>query len=162
MIESCQPQDAEQICAIYNPYVAATTISFEVAPVSSGDMAERIRETIKTHPWLVWREGAVILGYAYATHWRVRAAYEGSAETTVYISEGARGRGIGSALYLEVLKRLRLQGRHLAIGGIALPNEASVALHERLGFEKAAHFPEVGEKFGRKVDVGYWVKRLVE
>jgi phosphinothricin acetyltransferase len=90
----------------------------------------------------------------------VRAAYRYSAETSVYVAQGQGGRGIGSALYKALLEELRTRGIHMAIGGIAQPNPASVALHESLGFEKVAHFKQVGRKFDRWIDVGYWELRL--
>ena len=160
MIEECRAGHASEIAAIYNHYVATTAISFETAPVSVDEMARRIETTTTTHPWLVWREDGTVLAYAYATRWRERAAYAGSVETTVYVAEAARGRGLGRKLYAALLERLETGGWRMAIGGIALPNEASVALHEALGFEKVAHFPQVGEKFGRLIDVGYWARRV--
>lgn len=160
MIEHCRPDDAEAICSIYNHYVETTAISFETAPVDRAEMAQRIGATTQSHPWLVWREEGKVLAYAYATRWRERAAYSRSVETTVYVDPGRRTRGLGRAVYSALLERLSAGGWGLAIGGIALPNEASVALHERLGFEKCAHFPKVGEKFGQLLDVGYWARSL--
>ncbi|HEX8606942.1 MAG TPA: GNAT family N-acetyltransferase [Pseudoduganella sp.] len=114
-------------------------------------------------PWLVLETaGGVVAGYAYATRWRVRHAYRFSVETTVYLAHDSTGKGYGTALYTALLQRLREAGCHLAIGGIALPNEASVALHERLGYRKVAHFGEVGRKFDRWIDVGYWELKLQE
>ncbi len=160
MIEDCRPDDAKDIADIYNHYVATTAISFETEPVSAETMASRIQSNTSTHPWLVWREDGRVLAYAYATRWRERAAYARSVETTVYVDEQAKGRGLGRLVYSALLDRLTDGGWGLAIGGIALPNDASVALHKRLGFEKVAHFPQVGEKFGRLIDVGYWARAL--
>jgi phosphinothricin acetyltransferase len=96
-----------------------------------------------------------VLGYAYASKWRARPGYRHAVESSVYVDHGQRGRGLGLALYRALLARL--EGRfHAIIGGIALPNAASIALHERLGFRQVACFPEVGHKFGAWVDVGYW------
>src|SRR5690606_39143142 len=95
-------------------------------------------------------------GYAYAARWKGRCAYRYSVESTIYLDLGARRGGIGTVLYAALLERLRSRGYHAVIGGIALPNDASVRLHEQLGFRKVAHFPEVGFKLGRWVDVGYW------
>lgn len=161
MIEACRPEDAAEIAGVYNHYVETTAISFETSPVSVETMAARIQSNTATYPWLVWREDGRVLAYAYATRWRERAAYARSVETTVYAHEEARGRGLGRQVYSALLDRLTEGGWGLAIGGIALPNEASVALHERLGFAKVAHFPQVGEKFGRLIDVGYWARPLV-
>lgn len=160
MIRSATPDDAAAICAIYNPYIAQTTITFEEQPVSTEEMRTRIADVTSTLPWLAYEKEGTIVGYAYATRWRPRAAYRFAVETTVYLSPECRRRGIGRQLYTELLDRLRTLGMHVAIGGIALPNEASVALHETLGFRKVAHFEHVGFKFGRWIDVGYW-ERLV-
>lgn len=149
--------DADRICAIYNHYVATTTISFEEDPVSGADMQQRIVDIASANlPWLVIVEGEVLIGYAYATKWRVRAAYRYSVESSIYLDPGHAGQGAGRALYETLLAELRRRDLHLVIGGIAQPNEASVRLHERLGFRKVAHFSEVGLKFGQWVDVGYW------
>jgi len=153
--------DAEPISTIYNHYIATTTISFEEQPVTAADMAQRIADvaTVKL-PWLVLLEGDTLIGYAYATKWRARAAYRFAVETSVYLDPQHAGKGAGTMLYEALLAELRQRELHLAIGGIAQPNEASVRLHERLGFEKVAHFSEVGLKFGRWVDVGYWQLKL--
>ena len=153
--------DAERIRTIYNHYIATTTISFEEEPVSAVDMVQRIADVAAaTLPWLVMLEGDKLIGYAYATKWRVRAAYRFAAESSVYFDPEHAGKGAGTRLYEALLAELRQRELHLAIGGIAQPNEASVRLHERLGFQKVAHFNEVGLKFGRWVDVGYWQLKL--
>lgn len=155
--------DAAAICAIYNPYVATTTISFEEEPVCEQDMAQRIADVQGAGlPWLVALDGARLVGYAYATKWRARPAYRTSVESSVYLDAAAAGRGTGTLLYRVLLDALREREVHMVIGGIAQPNERSVALHERMGFRKVAHFSEVGRKFGRWVDVGYWELRLQE
>jgi phosphinothricin acetyltransferase len=156
MIRAATPDDASAIAAIYNHYIATTTISFEERAVTADEMAQRIRDVTATLPWLVHEQHGRINGYAYATKWRVRSAYRFSAETSVYVEQGQGGQGIGSALYRELLAELRRREIHMAIGGIAQPNPASVALHESLGFVKVAHFKEVGRKFDRWIDVGYW------
>jgi len=152
--------DAAEICGVYNPYVLETTISFEEEPVSTETMQGRIADVTARFPWLVAILDDRIAGYAYATPWRPRSAYRHSVETTVYLSPHACGRGIGSALYRELFEKLRAAGVHQAIGGIALPNQASVALHERLGFQKVAHFEAVGRKFDQWIDVAYWQRPL--
>ena len=149
--------DAARICAIYNHYVATTTISFEEAPVLESDMAGRIADvTDGALPWLVLEVDGVVAGYAYATKWRARPAYRHAVESSVYLDPALAGRGHGRRLYERLLAELRTRGLHTVIAGIAQPNERSVALHERLGFRKVAHFAEVGLKFGRRLDVGYW------
>jgi phosphinothricin acetyltransferase len=161
LIRAATADDAVSIASIYNHYVLSTSISFEEAAVSVPEMAQRIADVQAGGlPWLVAEADGVIAGYVYATKWRVRHAYRFSVETSVYLAPESAGNGIGSALYRVLLDRLREGGSHLAIGGIALPNPASVALHEKLGFEKVAHFKEVGFKFGRWTDVGYWQLRL--
>lgn len=160
MIRPASPFDAVAIAAIYNHYVATTTISFEEQPVAADEMAGRIADVSAKLPWYVCeREGSVV-GYAYATPWRVRSAYRFSAESSVYVAPGQARRGVGAQLYRTLLDDLRERGLQVVIGGIAQPNPASVALHEAFGFRKVAHFEQVGRKFDRWVDVGYWQLHL--
>lgn len=160
-IRAATPHDAAAIAAIYNPYIAQTTISFEEEPVNADEMRGRIAAVQDGGlPWLVLERDGEIAGYAYATKWRVRHAYRFSVETSVYLAPRHARKGAGTALYEALLERLRATGCHLVIGGIALPNDASVALHEKMGYRKVAHFGEVGFKFGRWIDVGYWERRL--
>jgi phosphinothricin acetyltransferase len=156
MIRACRPADAAQICAIYNSYVLDTVITFEEEPVDEPEMARRIGAVTALLPWLVFEREGAIEGYAYATPWKARSAYRFAVESTVYVSRSSVRRGIGMRLYEALIAELRARGMHCVIGGIALPNPASVALHERLGFAKVAQFLEVGWKLGRRVDVGYW------
>jgi L-amino acid N-acyltransferase YncA len=156
-IRGASVEDAESTASIYNHFVLTTSISFEEAEVAVAEMAGRIADVHAAGlPWLVAEQDGIIAGYAYATKWRVRHAYRFSVESSVYLAPAQAGRGIGTALYRALLERLREGGYHLAIGGIALPNPASIALHEKLGFEKVAQFREVGFKFDRWTDVGYW------
>ncbi len=152
--------DASAICAIYNPYVLETVISFEQLPVSEVDMAQRILDYTALYPWLVAELDGRVVAYAYATRWRTRAAYDHALESTVYVDKAYAGRGIAKPLYLELLRKLKARGVHAVVGCIALPNDASVALHEKCGFVKVAHFPQVGRKFERWVDVGFWQATL--
>jgi L-amino acid N-acyltransferase YncA len=149
--------DADGLSRIYNHYVRETVITFEEVEVTPEEMARRV-ENVRAAglPWLVSEREGALLGYAYATRWKERSAYRFAVETTVYVDPAHAGRGIGSALYTALLGSLEALGIHTAIGGIALPNDASVRLHERFGFVKVAHFAEVGFKFGRHIDVGYW------
>ena len=156
MIRAASTTDAAAICGIYNHYVLNTCITFEEAAVPVPEMAARIEDILSSLPWLVWEEGGAILGYAYASKWKSRAAYRYSAESTVYLRQDVTGRGLGRKLYEQLLVDLRQAGMHSVIGGIALPNDASQRLHERLGFRKVAHFEQVGWKFQKWVDVGYW------
>ena len=148
--------DAEAVAAIYNHYILHTVVTFEEEPVSADEMARRMAAVQERYPWLVGETDGGIVGYAYASAWHARAAYRHSAESTVYLAPEATGRGYGTALYRELLDRLPTLGVRTVIGGVSLPNEASVAIHERFGFEQASHYREVGRKLGRWIDVGYW------
>jgi phosphinothricin acetyltransferase len=149
--------DVKEIAEIYNHYVRETIITFEEKPVLPTDFIERIQQIQSIRlPWLVAESDDVILGYAYASKWKERAAYRFSVETTVYVKPDCFKKGIGSSLYNELMDELKEKGFHAAMGGIALPNKASVGLHEKLGFTKVAHFTEVGYKFDQWIDVGYW------
>lgn len=157
------PTDAAAVASIYSHYILTTTNSFEETPVDAAEITQRMAAVqLAGLPYLVAEDGGVVTGYAYATPWRVRRAYRTSVETSVYLRDGTHARGTGTALYRALLEQLTAGGYHLAIGGIAQPNPASVALHEKLGFEQVAMFKEVGNKFGRWVDVGYWQLRLGE
>lgn len=157
MIRPATKQDAEAIVTIYNHYVLNSAITFEETGVSSQEMARRMAE-IDTQdlPWLVLEQSDSIVGFAYASQWKGRCAYRYCAETTVYLEPGFTGRGLGYQLYAVLLTQLREKGLHAAIGGIALPNPASIALHEKCGMSQVAHFKEVGYKFEQWIDVGYW------
>lgn len=159
-IRAANIADAEAICDIYNHYVSNTTISFEELAVTSAEMSRRILDISKSLPWLVIESDGVIEGYAYATQWRVRAAYRFSVEVTVYLSPAVIGKGYGASLYGKLLEQLSRLGVHAAIAGIALPNDASIKLHEKMGFRKVAHFEQVGFKNKQWIDVGYWQKLL--
>jgi L-amino acid N-acyltransferase YncA len=161
MIREARPADAAAIAAIYNHYIEHTMITFEVDVLTDDDMRARIAKVQASgYPWLVWDEAGVARGYAYASQFRERAAYAHSAEATVYFASDSTRQGFGSALYGELVSRLRAGGTHLVVSGIALPNEASVRLHESLGFTRVGAFSEIGRKFGRWIDVGFWQLRL--
>jgi phosphinothricin acetyltransferase len=160
-VRCARSEDAEQVVAIYNHYVATSVITFEEDAVVASEMANRILEIqAASLPWLVAEMESRIVGFAYAGKWKTRAAYKFSTEVTVYVRDGLGGWGIGSKLYGQLLPELKSGGMHTAIGGVALPNEASIRLHEKFGFKKTAHFEEVGFKFNRWVDVAYWQRRL--
>ena len=161
LIRQAIAADAEAIAGIYNHYILETIVTFEEQAISPSEIAERIAEaTAASLPWLVAQRDGIVVGYAYASSWKGRCAYRYSVETTVYLATGWLGNGIGTSLYQELLRQLTGHGLHVAIGGIALPNAASVALHEKLGFRKVAQFSEVGFKFGKWIDVGYWQSTL--
>jgi len=156
-IRTAMTADATSVAGIYNHYVTETIVTFEEKAVPASEIARRIQEVgAASLPWLVVERGARMLGYAYASRWNQRAAYRYSAEITVYLDPAHTRRGIGTQLYDHLFRILRSRGIRAVMGGIALPNEASVALHERFGLSKVAHFKEVGFKFDRWIDVGYW------
>jgi phosphinothricin acetyltransferase len=155
-IRPATPDDAAAIAEIYNWYVAHTVITFEVDPVPAGEMAARIATVLRAHEWLVLERAGELLGYAYAGRFRERAAYAHATESTIYLRHGLEGRGLGAPLYRELIRRTFARGYRHLVGAIALPNEPSVRLHERLGFAKAGHLYRIGHKLGRWVDVGNW------
>jgi phosphinothricin acetyltransferase len=156
MIRAATSIDAAAIAGIYNYYLRETVITFEETPVSDDEVARRIEDVVARYPWLVAEQDGAVVGWAYATEWKTRSAYRLSVETAVYVAPTHHGRGIGTALYAPLIVELKARRLHSAVGGIALPNPASIALHEKLGFKKIGHFVEVGRKFDRWVDVGYW------
>lgn len=168
MIRPATPADAPAIAALYNHYIQHTVITFEEDPVDGAEIARRMQDVADAGwPWLVacdpavgGVDGGAVVGWAYATRFRPRASFRHSVETSVYVADGAARRGWGSGLYRELLPRLQAAGARAVIGGLSLPNDASVALHEAFGFEKVAHFRQVGHKFGRWIDVGYWERLL--
>lgn len=156
MIRPVQPSDAEQICTIYNEYVKNSRSTFEENPVTVDVMVSRIQKITKNYPWLVYEQQGNVIGYTCATQWKERAAYRHTVETGIYIDSNRLGKGVGSSLKGAMLDKLKEQSFHCVISGIALPNPASVALCEKFGFKKVAHFKEVGFKLNEWVDVGYW------
>jgi phosphinothricin acetyltransferase len=156
MIRRVRNSDAADICRIYNEYVLNTRISFEESAVPVNEMVARIMNVTQQFPWLVYEDDGIVVGYAYAGKWRERSAYRYSVEVGIYIGSGQIGRGIGTQLTGELLKELRVLSIHSVLCCVALPNPASVALCEKFGFAKVAHFKEVGFKLNAWVDVGYW------
>jgi phosphinothricin acetyltransferase len=159
-IRRARVEDAAAIAAIYAAYVLDTPITFDTEVLSPADVRGRIEEAGDRFPWLVAEEAGAVAGYAYAAAFRTRAAYRFAVETTVYVKRGAEGRGLGSALYRPLLDLLERQGFTQAIAAITVPNEASVAIHERLGFVHAGTYRQVGWKLGRWRDVGLWQRPL--
>jgi phosphinothricin acetyltransferase len=162
MIRLATESDAAGIAAIYAPIVASSPISFETEPPTPADMAKRVRDTLVKYPWLVYDDGGEVAGYAYATTHRVRAAYQWSVETSVYVGERFRRRGIGQQLYAALFQVLTAQGYVNAYAGITLPNPASVALHEAVGFTPLGVYHKIGYKVGAWYDVGWWERSLAE
>ena len=160
MIRSALATDAQAMADIYNPFILGTTITFEEEAVTPQEMASRTGIVLLALPWLVIEVQGTVAGYAYATPWKTRSAYRRTVESAIYMAPSQDGQGLGTRLYEALLGELQQLGVHAVLGGIALPNEASVALHERLGFEKVGQLQQVGWKLQRWVDVGYWEKRL--
>lgn len=149
-------RDAAAVAGVYRPFVESTPISFETEPPDEGQMRRRIQETVRAHPWLVYESDGVVVGYAYATQHRARAAYRWSVDTAVYIDGAHHRRGIGRGLYASLFGILAAQGYVNAYAGVTLPNPASVSLHEAVGFRPVGIYREVGHKFGAWHDVGWW------
>lgn len=152
--------DAAQILEIYEPIVLETPISFELAPPSIDEMCARIARVTAQYPWLVCEIDGAVAGYVYGSRWRERAAYQWSAEVTAYVHPGHQRAGIGRGLYTALFDVLTAQGYRMALGGIALPNPASVRLHESVGFTHVGVYRAVGYKFGVWHDVGWWQRPL--
>lgn len=161
MIRQATAADAESIAAIYNHYILNTVVTFEEDAVTPSDMEARIHQVnVFNLPWIVAEEKGHVIGYAYATKWHDRLAYRFTVEVTVYLSPKFEARGWGTKLFEGLFAQLRTRTIHAAIGVIALPNPASIALHEKFGMKKVGHFHEVGYKFDQWVDVGCWQKRF--
>ena len=160
LVRDARVTDAPAVQAIYAPVVVGSVISFEETPPSVDEMAGRIEAYGRAYPYLVVESEGQVVGYAYASRHRDRAAYRWSADVAVYVAETARGTGVGRALYDRLLPALAERGVHAAFAGITLPNPGSVRLHERVGFELVGVYREVGFKFGRWLDVGWWQRRL--
>ena len=154
-------RDAAACAALYAPFVSDTVVSFEEQVPDERDFAERIARISLTYPWLVADEGGHAIGFAYATQHRERAAYRWAADVTVYVDSDHHRRGIGRRLYQRLFELLIRQGLQVACAGITLPNAASVALHEALGFRPVGVYRRIGWKFGAWHDVGWWQLELL-
>ena len=149
------------IAGIYNHYVTQTKVTFEEDAVSVPEMTGRIDAVAAAGlPWLVAEENHSVIGYAYAAPFHKRSAYRFTLEISAYLAPEATARGLGTKLYETLIPKLKTNAYHRIIGVIALPNAASVALHEKFGMEQIAHLSEAGFKFGDWIDVGYWQLRL--
>ncbi len=160
MIRNVTKEDLSAICRIYNYYIRHTIVTFEEQEIDVKEMERRVNQVTTKFPWIVYEENGSVIGYAYASSWKERSAYRFAVEGTVYLDNNHTGRGVGIKLYEHLLHALKENNIHYIVGGISLPNEASVGLHEKLGFKKCAHFSEVGRKFDQWIDVGYWEKIL--
>lgn len=161
MIRQIKTEDINQICNIYNHYIKNTMITFEEQLITEEVMKSRVSEITENYPWIVFVEEGRVLGYAYASRWKSRKAYDFSVESSIYVDKNSGGKGIGTQLYKELIELLRKSNINSVIGGVALPNDPSVRLHEKMGFTKVARFPAVGYKFGTWLDVGYWQLNLL-
>lgn len=153
--------DAAACAAIYAPYVRDTVITFELDPPSEAEMAARISRARKAHAWLVAEDGGQVVGYAYGGEYKSRAAYRFSCEVSVYVALGCHGGGVGSALYTELFARLAGRGFHMAVAGMTQPNEASGALHRKMGFEVIGTYRRIGWKHDDWHDV-VWAQRSLK
>ena len=157
MIRLAGKEDAAVIAQIYNYYVLNDFSTFEEQVVSEQEMQARIEQVSSDKlPWLVVLAEQKVVGYAYASRWRTRSAYRHSVEISVYLDHAEQGKGLGAQLYEALFDQLRSRPVHTVVGGITLPNPASIGLHEKFGLSKVAHFKEIGYKFGKRQDVGYW------
>ena len=165
-IRAARPEDAAAIAAIYAPYVLGGTVSFETEAPDTRAIRHRMTASDGLYPWLVATtgeaDGDAVLGYAYATKFRERPAYRYVVETSIYATGATQRQGVGRLLYEALVDTLRAQGFTQAIGVIALPNDASITLHEAVGFRRAGVYREVGYKQGRWIDVGLWQCALNE
>lgn len=155
-IRMAREADARAILAIYAPFCVTTAVSFELEPPSEGEIASRIRAVTAYWPWLVLEDDGAVAGYAYASRHSERAAYGWSVDVTVYVAPSHLRRGVGRALYTTLFELLRQQGFFKAYAGVALPNPASTALHEAIGFEPVGVYKGVGYKLGAWRDVAHY------
>ncbi|MGY6554171.1 MAG: N-acetyltransferase family protein [Wenzhouxiangella sp.] len=160
-VRPARASDCAVLVEIYNHYIQNSTVTFEETPLAPEQMAARLDGVLgRGLPWLVAEGEEDVLGYAYAIPWRERSAYRYSVEVSAYVAPHSVGCGIGTALYAVLLPQLQDLAIHTALAVVPLPNRASAALYEKLGFAKVAHLKEVGFKLGRWVDVGYWQLNL--
>ena len=161
-VRMASPDDAEAVADIYAPYVRDTAISFETVPPTAGEMRSRLTATLPRLPWLVISDDESVKGFAYASPHRARDAYRWSADVSLYLDASIHRRGHGRRVYLALLDLLAAQGYINAYAAIALPNPASVGMHEALGFTRVGVFPGVGFKNGTWWDVGWWHHLLAD
>jgi phosphinothricin acetyltransferase len=159
-IRMAREADAAAIRAIYAPFCATTSVSFELEPPSEGEIASRVRAVSAGYPWLVLDDDGAVAGYAYAGRHNERAAYGWSVDATVYVAPSHLRRGVGRALYTTLFDLLRQQGFFKAHAVIALPNPASIALHEAMGFAAVGVYKGVGYKLGEWRDVAHYQLEL--
>ncbi|PWH82776.1 phosphinothricin acetyltransferase [Algibacter marinivivus] len=160
MIRPVKIDDAQELLEIYNYYVINTTANFDIEPLSLETFTKKLNHIIPNYPYIVYEENNEILGYAYGSRFRPRPAYDFVAESTVYVKHTAHGKQIGTKLYEELIRLLKKTDLHSVLGVLTIPNDASIKLHEKLGFEQVANLKEVGMKFGEWQNIGIWQLKL--
>lgn len=160
MIRPYNINDTRELLDIYNYYIVNSVATFDDVAIPFEVFLEKVTIINTNYPFLVFEEDNQILGYAYGSKFRPKPAYNNTVESTVYVKHGEHGKQIGSLLYKELLALLKKQHCHVVLGVITLPNQASIKLHEKFGFEKVAHLKEVGFKFNTWHDVGFWQLNL--
>lgn len=161
MIRPVHINDTKALLDIYNYYVINTVVTFDIEPLTIMMFQDKLNTIIAGYPFIVFEEDNEILGYAYGSKFRPKPAYKHTVESTVYVKHNAHGKQIGTRLYLELLNQLRQTDAHVVLGVLTIPNEGSIKLHEKFGFEKVAHLKSVGLKFGKWQDVGIWQLNLI-
>ncbi|MDP5158613.1 MAG: GNAT family N-acetyltransferase [Flaviramulus sp.] len=160
MIRRFEIEDTQQLLDIYNYYVLNSTATFDDIELDIETFSEKLSLINRDYPFLVFEDNNQLLGYSYGSKFRPKPAYNKTVEATVYIKNGNFGKQIGSHLYTELLRLLKLENYHVVLGVLTLPNEGSVKLHEKFGFTQVAHLKQVGFKFGNWQDVGFWQLNL--
>ncbi|GKX29454.1 N-acetyltransferase [Vallitalea longa] len=160
MIREVKLSDAQSICDIYNYYITNTVITFEEEIVTTQQMIDKIKQISDKYCFIVYEHKNKVIGYAYASKWRERSAYRFCVESSIYVNKNCDHKGIGTILYIELINRLKKLNYRVIMGVISLPNEPSIKLHEKLGFNKAGHFNKVGLKLGKWIDVEYWQLKI--
>ena len=159
-IRAIQESDIASILEIYRPFVTDSAASFEIEPPSLENFSQRVLQIKKNYPWLVAEQNSQVMGYAYGTQHRIRAAYQWSVEVSVYVNSEFHRRGVARSLYEQLFKELRAQGKVNAFAGTTLPNPASVTFHQSMGFREIGVFEGIGKKFGKWWDVAWFQRRL--
>ncbi|MBD7912964.1 MULTISPECIES: GNAT family N-acetyltransferase [Clostridium] len=156
MIRNVKIEDSKDIAKINNYYILNTCITFDMEKIELNDMKEKIKKHINRDPWIVYEENNRVIGYAYVSEWRSKAAFDLTKEVTIYLDINEKGKGVGTKLMEELLKRCREAGIHTLVSVITMPNDVSVSLHEKFGFKNVAYYKEVGYKQEKWLDVGSW------